>query len=183
MFNETWWILVEVPSQNTMWDSHTNLSLFKSNLTEPMGSDLLSVWMCVFSLLDLNIGQARFYFLTNVNSLKYVFNFKFLEHKNMFISYDHWYTPISQTNWSFEGKISPSLSMIWDFRCFMAQERKRAFDCYLHFLSALLTTCFHIAGLSATRSIKSAFLEESIKLTFIELNSDNNPFWTICFRA
>ena len=92
IFNETWWILVEMPSQNTMWDSHTNLSLFKSNLTEPMGSDQFSVWMCVFSLLDLNIGQARFYFLTNVNSLKYVFNFKFLVHKNMFISYDHWYT-------------------------------------------------------------------------------------------
>ena len=45
-----------MPSQNTMWDSHTNLSLFKSNLTEPMGSDQFSVWMCVFSIFDWSQG-------------------------------------------------------------------------------------------------------------------------------
>ena len=148
-----------------------------------MGSDQFSVWMCVFSLLDLNIGQARFYFLTNVNSLKYVFNFKFLVHKNMFISYDHWYThqlvkPIDHS----KGRLvqvfpwSETLGVLWH-----KKEKEHLIGINI-FLSALLTTCFHTAGLSATRSKKSAYFGRS-HVVNTHSTEFNNPFLIICIRG
>ena len=51
---------------NTIWDSPSNLYLFKPNLTYPMGSVQFSVRRCVFRRLDLKkAGLAFFWCLIN----------------------------------------------------------------------------------------------------------------------